>query len=181
MKPIGDFDLKTRRLVLEPLVPSHAAAIYEDLLDPRLYSFIPQDPPTSAEELRAKFTRLASRTSPDGHELWLNWVARFNDGNCYIGRFEASVYEDGSADIAYSVFPKFWRLGLAKEACEAVLDHLRRLYGVSGVAAEIDTRNLASIGLIESLGFERIGFIESADSFKGSRSDEYRYELRADR
>jgi len=44
-------------------------------------------------------------------------------------------------------------------------------------AAEIDPRNVSSIALVESLGFRRIAFQKNADHFKGSSSDEYRYEL----
>jgi L-amino acid N-acyltransferase YncA len=42
---------------------------------------------------------------------------------------------------------------------------------------KIDTRNVASIALVESLGFERVAFHKDADHFKGSSSGEYRYEI----
>jgi ribosomal-protein-alanine N-acetyltransferase len=58
-----------------------------------------------------------------------------------------------------------------------LLEHLFQDYRVGIVAAEIDTRNAASIALVENLGFERVGFQKDADHFKGSTSDEYRYEL----
>jgi ribosomal-protein-alanine N-acetyltransferase len=50
---------------------------------------------------------------------------------------------------------------------------------VSRVAAEIDTRNTASIHLVEALGFARVATTPGADFFKGAASDEYRYELSA--
>jgi RimJ/RimL family protein N-acetyltransferase len=46
--------------------------------------------------------------------------------------------------------------------------------------AEMDTRNAASISLAEVLGFERVGTTLGADHFKGSVSDEHRYELHVD-
>jgi len=42
----------------------------------------------------------------------------------------------------------------------------------------MDTRNAASVSLSEALGFERVGTTLGADHFKGSVSDEYRYECR---
>jgi [ribosomal protein S5]-alanine N-acetyltransferase len=45
------------------------------------------------------------------------------------------------------------------------------------VVAKMDTRNFASIALVEALGFERVGTTIEADHFKGSVSDEHRYEL----
>ena len=50
-------------------------------------------------------------------------------------------------------------------------------YKVSRVAAEIDTRNVASIHLVEALGFTRVAMAPNADFFKGTVSDEYRYDL----
>jgi RimJ/RimL family protein N-acetyltransferase len=75
------------------------------------------------------------------------------------------------------VFAPYQRRGFAAEACECLLEHLFDDYGVGVVAAEIDTRNGASIALVESLGFEKVGFQQDADRFKGSTSDEYRYEI----
>jgi RimJ/RimL family protein N-acetyltransferase len=59
-----------------------------------------------------------------------------------------------------------------------MLWHLLEDYGVRVVVAEMDTRNAASVSLVEALGFERVGTTLGADRFKGSVSDEHRYELR---
>jgi [ribosomal protein S5]-alanine N-acetyltransferase len=71
----------------------------------------------------------------------------------------------------------YQRRGFAAEACGRLLEHLFQDYRMDVVAAEIDTRNVASIALVESLGFERVAFLEDADNFKGSSSEEYRYEI----
>ncbi len=63
------------------------------------------------------------------------------------------------------------------EACWRVLSFLFADYSVTGVTAEVDTRNTASIRLLERLGFERVGFQAGADCFKGASSDEYTYHL----
>ncbi len=62
-----------------------------------------------------------------------------------------------------------------------MLTHLLEEHGVRVVAAEMDTRNAASIALAESLGFEWVGTTLGADHFKGSVSDEHRYELQVER
>src|ERR687894_422227 len=53
--------LETRRLLLEPLTGAHAAGLYGQLLDGRLYAFIPQDPPASERELEDRYRRLSGR------------------------------------------------------------------------------------------------------------------------
>lgn len=170
--------LTTTRLLLEPLVPAHAAALYPLLQDVRLYTYIPEDPPTSLEALTARYQRLTARHSPDGQEVWLNWVAHLRAGSDYMGTFQATVEPDGTALLAYMIFPLYQRQGFAREGCERVLQHLVDDYQVRLVVAEIDTRNRASISLVESLGFTQVAERPAADYFKGAVSDEYRYEYR---
>ena len=170
--------LETRRLLLEPLTTAHAAKLYEGLLDGRLYAFIPQDPPASVRALEDRYRKLSARRSPDGSEAWLNWAMRDRDTGGYVGTLEATVERNRTSSIAYTVFASHQRKGFAAEGCERVLSHLFDDYGVVLAVAEIDTRNAASVALVESLGFRRVALHENADRFKGASSDEYRYELR---
>lgn len=169
--------LETSRLWLEPLRPSHASVLYEFLQSPAIYTFIPEDPPASLEALAMRYQRLSSRRSPDGQEIWLNWAMRQRREEAYVGILQATVYPDANAHLAYTLFPLFWKQGYAREGCKRVLDLLFKDYQVHLIVAEIDTRNVASIKLIESLGFQRIATRLNADFFKGSTSHEYRYEL----
>ncbi|MGZ3675328.1 MAG: GNAT family N-acetyltransferase [Ktedonobacterales bacterium] len=168
--------LTTTRLLLEPLVAAHAPDLFPLLQDDRLYTYIPQEPPLSVDALAARYRRLAARRSPDGQHIWLNWVARLQAAQMYVGTFEATIEPDRTALLAYMIFPPHQGKGYAREGSTAVLEHLVRDYGVRLVAAEIDTRNGASIGVVEALGFVRVAERRAADFFKGSVSDEYRYE-----
>jgi len=186
--PVEEKTLLTGRLSLEPLLPEHAARLFESLADERLYRFIPTEAPESAEALETRYRKLSSRRSPDGSELWLNFAMRLRegtapeDGACpeatYVGTLEATVFPDRSAYVAYTVFVPFWRQGYARAGCVRMLRHLVEDHGVWVVAAEMDTRNAASVSLVEALGFELVGTTLGADHFKGSVSDERRYELR---
>lgn len=168
----------SERLLLEPLVAGHARLLFADLQDPGLYTFIPRDPPASLASLEARWRRLESRRSPDGSEAWLNWVARRREGGESVGLVEATVAGE-TAHLAWTVLARFQRRGYGREACLAMIAHLRAEHAVTRFAAAIDTRNAASIGLVESLGFARVGLVRDADAFKGSTSHEYRYELAA--
>jgi len=117
------------------------------------------------------------RLSPAGDEAWLNWAVRLKAAPVYTGRVEAWVV---TAQLAYEFSPHFWGQGYATEACRRVLRLLFEGYGVSGVMAEVDTRNVASIRLLERLGFKRVAHGAGADFFKRMVSDEYRYRLAAE-
>jgi len=174
-------ELRTDRLVLEPLLSEHAERVFGGFEDPRLYGFIPQDPPRAVDDLSARFRRLSLRRSPAGDALWLNWVLRRAAGDDHIGLVEATVRSDRTADLAYFIFVDFQRRGFAKEACARVIEHLSGELGVESISATIDTRNAASIALVQALGFRLERTVVGADAFKGSVSDEHVFVLGAGR
>jgi RimJ/RimL family protein N-acetyltransferase len=94
-----------------------------------------------------------------------------------VGSFQATVPRGAEAAIAYSVFVSFWRQGYAQEMARCVIPHLFDTYGCPGLYAEIDTRNVGSIRLVESLEFQRRATTEDADFFKGATSDEHTYAI----
>jgi len=169
--------LKTDRLLLEPLKEQHADFLFEGLGDEELYRFIPQEPPLDNEQLKERFMRLARGTSPYGNEQWFNWAVKEKNGQSYVGLIEATVDSNLVGHLAYFIFRKFWREGYATEACARAIEQLFCEMHCKNIRAEVDTRNLGSIKLLSRLGFERIAFIENADVFKGTSSDEYVYEL----
>ncbi|MBI3504165.1 MAG: GNAT family N-acetyltransferase [Proteobacteria bacterium] len=173
--------LATPRLFLEPLMPSHAQAMFPQLQEPRLYEFIPQEPPPSLEALTERYERLARRESPSGGETWLNWAMRIKGAEAFVGLIETTVRPDSSAQLAYYVFPSQWRRGYAKEGCRRVLKLLFDDFKMKTVSAVLDTRNAASAGLLESMAFQRTAHTPNAATVKGAPSDEYRYELQRER
>ncbi|HEY9104652.1 GNAT family N-acetyltransferase [Chitinimonas sp.] len=167
--------LTTERLTLEPLKQSHAAALLTGLSDEALYQFIPQNPPASLDALQTRYKRLESRSSPDGDEWWLNWAVRLGTDGEYVGVVEATVDEDNAATMAWFIFSAHQRKGYAKEAVAKLREHLEGPFMAESFKIFIDTRNVASVALVESLGFKREALVPNADNFKGSKSDEYRY------
>ena len=170
--------IDTSRLVLEPLMPEHAALLFEPLQNETLYRFFDREPPASVAELRRRFRSLARGASQDGGEAWLNWVALCKNHRRPIGMIEVTIQSQRCALLAYMVFPSFWREGYAREGCTAVMHFLLKSVGVTRFQVLVDTRNTASIRLAEFLGFRRLERIQGAAVFKGRESDEYRYELR---
>jgi RimJ/RimL family protein N-acetyltransferase len=170
--------LESERLVLEPLIPEHAARTFALWQDERLYTFIPFEPPTDLLALQERYQKLAARRSPEGTEEWLNWFAREKSGGEYVAMIQVTLRPATSAYLAYFTFAPQWRRGYAYEACRAVVRSLFER-GVEEIVAELDVRNVASVGLIEKLGFRRVAFVPKAALIRGADSDEYRYSLKA--
>lgn len=175
---IGDHTMiHTDRLRCEPLCAHHAAVMFPILQPESLYTYLPTDPPPSLESLQERYNFLSGGKSPDGTEDWLNWILFLRENGQAIGFFQATVKLLDSCNIAYSIHPDFWRKGLAKEATNRLITHLFEEYDVPTMTAFIDTRNSASIRLMESLGFRPVKIIKEADEFKGTVSDEVVYEM----
>lgn len=143
--------LTTRRLQLEPLLPTHARHLFESLQDTRLYQFHAGPPPASIKELEQRYAGWALRQSPDGTQTWLNYAVREKHGP-YVGWVQATM-ASGVATIGYDIFPDFWRRGYATEACRELMRFVDEEYGVTSVIAVVDTENVASIRLLGRLGF----------------------------
>jgi [ribosomal protein S5]-alanine N-acetyltransferase len=169
--------IETTRLRLEPLRRDHAALVFAGLHDPQLYALMPEEPPTSLEALEKRYAFLQAGKSPDGKEHWLNWIIFDRRSEKPVGTFQATVRDEAPSDIAYIVFAAHWRQGIAREAGAGVIEDVFRRYPTPMLAANMDTRNLASTKLVEALGFKRTALIPNADTFKGMNSDEFRYEL----
>jgi SAM-dependent methyltransferase len=168
--------VQTKRFTLSPLSAAHAEQMFEGLSDERAYRFIPDMPPASAGALAERYTRLEGQMSPDGQEVWLNWVIGSTRDATLYGYVQFTIrLAERRASVAYFVFPRYQRQGIASETVAAALSSVASTFHVTQIDAEIDTRNAASIALVESLGFVRTCLVEHADEFKGAVSDEYHY------
>lgn len=114
----GRFDrpstITTPRLRLDGLQPDDADTMMPVLDDERLHEFTGGEP-LGLEQLRRRYGFLAAGRSPDGAELWLNWIVRRLPECEPIGTVQATVVADGAeADIAWIIgVPKRWNVSCA--------------------------------------------------------------------
>jgi ribosomal-protein-alanine N-acetyltransferase len=146
--------LETSRLVLEPLVLAHAEVMCELLADPLIYLHLDEPSAPALAHLRRSYAQREARESPDGKQLWLNWIVRPRGGPP-VGYVQATVLSPGIAWIAYVLASKFWGRGYAVEAVQAMLTELTAAYEVRRYLATVEAANHASIRLLERLGFRR--------------------------
>jgi len=155
--------LITKRLALEPLLPSHARELFSGLQDERIYRYHAGVPPRSVDELEQRYRAWSTRHSPDGTQRWLNYAVRLLADQAYVGWVQATVDSGGCATIGYDFFSAHWRHGYATEACGELLRFLRQELRVGRFAAVADSENVASIKLLERLGFMRVASGASQD------------------
>jgi RimJ/RimL family protein N-acetyltransferase len=149
------------RLRLEPMLPQHAPEMAEVLADPSLGEHVEGRPP-STEYLAHRYEILSSRSSPNGRELWLNWVIRLVSEARAIGFVQATVGER-AASLAWVVGVAWQGAGIATEAATAVIEVLEQEQGVSTFTASIAPDNQASKAVATKLGMNRSGAVHDGE------------------
>jgi len=118
----------TERLDLEPLAVAHAAELAPLLDDPSLHEFI-GGAPLSAAALADRYARLAARRSPDGNQMWGNWVIRVRASGAAAGVAQATLPAGGPAagpaEVAWVLARPAQGRGYASEAARSLVALLR--------------------------------------------------------
>lgn len=140
--------IATDRLDLVPLTRLHADSLFPVLSDESLYEFTGGMPPESVSSLRERFAYLEKRQSPDGSEVWLNWLLRHHAEA--IGYVQSTVTVH-SADVAWVIGSPWQGQGYATEAASAMIRWLRSA-GVRAFRANIHPAHSASQRVAGKLG-----------------------------
>jgi protein-L-isoaspartate(D-aspartate) O-methyltransferase len=140
----ADERLLTPRLELVPVVADDAEELAEVFGDERLYGFLASHP-TTTEELRAQFARLAAARLADAEgTAQRNWTVRRRGDGWAVGMLQAAFSDQGrAAEIAWAVGVAWQGRGIASEAAGAVVGWLERR-GVATITAHIHPDHHAS-------------------------------------
>ena len=164
-------ELHTPRLILRSARPDDLEAMHAVLSDPRATRWWSTPPHETLDQTRAWLDAMIAN-GPDH----LDFVVEL-DGRV-IGK--AGFYV--MPDVGYILNPDCWGQGLAGEAVGAVIDHVFSTRDVDTLTADVDPENVASIRLLERLGFIRTGSGERTWNVGGVWKDSLYYALtRADR
>jgi RimJ/RimL family protein N-acetyltransferase len=143
----------TERLDLEPVVVYHATELAPLLNDIALHEFT-GGAPLGPAALAARYAQLASRRSPDGSQLWGNWVIRVRDTGTAAGTIQATMPaagpSAGPAEVAWVLARRYQGHGYATEAARSLVLALQRAGWA--VMAHIHPRHLASQGVARAAG-----------------------------
>jgi RimJ/RimL family protein N-acetyltransferase len=143
----------TERLDLEPLAVAHAAELAPLLDDASLHVFT-GGVPLSAAALAARYARWAARRSPDGKQMWGNWVVRVRASGEAAGIIQATLPAGGPAagpaEVAWVVVRAAQGRGYAKEAARSLVALL--LEAGWTVVAHIHPGHLASQQVARAAG-----------------------------
>jgi RimJ/RimL family protein N-acetyltransferase len=141
--------IDTARLRLDPLTLDDADDLFAVLDDPRLHTFTGGAPMTR-DALEKWIEFVVPGRSPDGAEVWRNWVIRVRDEGRAIGTAQATIVGD-EATLAWTIGTAWQGHGYAKEAAAAV-ELWVATSGVVWFRAAIHPEHAASAAVARSIG-----------------------------
>jgi [ribosomal protein S5]-alanine N-acetyltransferase len=157
-------------LRLRALVPSDAPAVLSLYADKEAnrFGYSPKmDGLADAERLIADIDDLARKRT------LFHWgVARRSDdlvlGHATLFKIERAHHR---AEVGYSIHREHWGHGLGAEAVRLLIGFAFESFGLRRLEADIDPRNVASLRLVEKLGFQREGYMRERWDLGGEIQD----------
>jgi len=171
MHPIS---IKTNRVEIHPLTEMDA----EDMFDYR------------SNEAVAKYQSFYPRTIEENNQFIIQYTQEFNIENTW---FQCGVFlhnqligdigihflgpDNSQCEIGYTISHKHQRMGYGKESVTAVIDYLFKALNKRRVFASLNPENMASIALLESIGFRREGLFKKSVFNHGMWEDDLIYAI----
>jgi RimJ/RimL family protein N-acetyltransferase len=141
------------RLALDPLRPEDADELATLLDDLSLHRFI-GGKPAAPVELRARLERQVRGRSPDGKDLWLNWVVRERRTGQIVGTMQATIVAEQTSLIgvlAWVIGSAHQGQGIATEAAGLMASWLRQ-HGIVRLRAHIHPEHVSSMAVAAAIG-----------------------------
>ncbi len=148
-----DVQLETPRLALHPLALGDVGVVRSLLIDPDVRRWAMDGRVLSEAPVRAAISRSISSFRWNGFGMF---ALRLRSDGAFVGYAGLKQAQIGGVELGAAVWPRFWRSGLAAEACRAVLDDAFGRLGIERVLACTDAPNFRSLALIARLGFRQI-------------------------
>lgn len=168
--------LTTPRLVLRPLAPEDAPALFSIFSDPQVMQYW-NTPPWSSLAVAQDYIHAEQQAIRDGQRLTLAIVDRESAeliGKCLLFNYEP---ESRRAEIGFGIASRAWGKGYVQEAAGELLRHAFKTLEFNRFEAEIDPTNTASGRALERLGFRQEGLLRQRWIIDGHVSDSALYGL----
>jgi ribosomal-protein-alanine N-acetyltransferase len=160
--PVGLTRIETNRLRLRELTVDDGEFIWRLLNEPSFVQNIGDRGVRTIDDARAYVTN-GPIPSYQNHGFGLLLVelkeSRRAIGIC--GLLKRDVLSD--PDLGYALLPEFWSKGYAHESAAAVIKGARDILNLQRVLAVVNPENVASIRLLEKLGFQFEGLVKLAE------------------
>lgn len=165
--------IKTERLIIRLAEPEDAKSIFSyrsDLVENKYQGWFPD----SVEEVRDYISNMPK--TMDIANICFQVAIILVDENRLIGDMGISFTNHNmQAEIGCTLDKDYQKKGYATEALKAMVDYLFGTLGKHRIIASVDPRNIASIRLIERLGFRNEAHFKESYYLRGDWVDDVIY------
>ena len=151
----------TPRLVLGPFESRDAPDVFGFFGSEAWLRYVPREtldvPEQAVEKVRGMSKAFEERSA-----IW--WTFRAQKTGEFVGYgglFDINR-EDHNAEIGYGFNPQCWGQGYASEAVRPIVDFGFENLGLHRIFGLIDPDNVASVKVLEKLGFDREGMLKES-------------------
>lgn len=171
-----EYRLKTERLSLRPLGPEDLEQVWEYAGDSESIKYMVYFPHENQVET-LHFLEEARKEWEKEHPQFYEFAVLLEEQ--IIGEVSLWMEADGCAEIGWMLNKRYRGQGYAVEAAEALMKFASEWLGVGRLTACCDTRNAASVRVMEKLGMKLEKEQERKYERTGETAREYRYICRA--
>jgi len=181
MTEFGEFpELQTERLLLRRMTVADAEFYLKLFSDPEIVELTPFDPPNGIEGAKQELMEYCIRPFDENKGIrWgivLKCKAELIGTIGYVHWVKARGYW---ATIGYDLFAAYRRQEIMTEAMREVLRYGFETMGLNRIEAIVNPGNVASIRLLQKLGFHQDGVLRERTYFHGRFIDDVCFSLLA--
>ena len=169
--------ITTERLQLRMMRSSDAAIIAAYRALPEVAKYQDWDLPYSIADAERNLAKQQDWDDVTPGE-WVQ-VAIEHEG-AVVGDIAVGMVAPGVAQIGYTLAPEHQGRGFVSEAAEAIVDALFAHTDVVRIVATLDPQNMASMRVVEQLGFTYEGLARRAELIRGEWLDDMRFAVLKD-
>lgn len=163
-------EIQAKRLRLRWLTDDDVDDVFAVFGDPEVMRYWSCPPYVARQEAQELVDEIRSHFEAKTLFQW--GIEHLDDrriiGTCTLA--EPSV-QNRRAELGFALGQAYWGRGYAREAVEALLEFAFDRLDLHRVEADADPRNLASIGLLERVGFVREGLLRERWIVGGETQD----------
>ncbi len=166
---------RTDRLLIRPFREEDIDAYLERRNDPDVARYQDWELPYSRERAERVVEHVMGLAGPEDGEWWMAIVCDPDSGEVYGDVGAELSWQGRTAEVGYTFAKEHWGKGYAREALEALIEHLFEHAGVIRVCGMLHPDNPASAMVLERTGFLFEGHTRSSFWVGEELSDDWIY------
>lgn len=168
--------LQTKRTVLRRFKLSDLNNMIRLESDSEVMKFTPSRVPLAEEKIESRLKSLVEKET--AYAPLGVWAVEQKDTTEFVGWFMLIKTEFEVPEIGFMIVKEYWGKGFATEVAQTLIDFGMKELGYPGIVAVTDHDNMASIRILEKLGFQKVSSRTNFDKVLEREVVGYIFELR---